>query len=150
MNIIISSSFDYRVHIWNLEGVKLGTDLNWNVKIDTSFRIESARKEAVELLETSQKMNYEDVILELSTMKKSDTESEESEEEEVDKTKSIFAKLDMSFPSRNKSTVPVKTESNMKSLNVSRIEQNGKKTVPPRRTLSNSGRKIVNLNNHKA
>ena len=137
MNIIISSSFDYRVHIWNLEGVKLGTlvvggDLNWNVKIDTSFRIESARKEAVELLETSQKMNYEDVILELSTMKKSDTES------------------DMSFPSRNKSTVPVKTESNMKSLNVSRIEQNGKKTVPPRRTLSNSGRKIVNLNNHKA
>ena len=152
LKMIISSSFDYRVHIWDFNGTRLGTlivggDDEWEVKIDTLSKLEISRRQAEILLETSQRKSYDKVIQELSVIEKAPSDSDESEEE-VDKTKSIFAKLDMSFPTKEKSGIgrlgKSVRDSDNKSLNISRVEPKSTRTViPPRRTLSNSGRRIV-------
>ena len=153
LQMIISCGFDYRVHIWEFSGKKLGTlvvggDPEWKVKIDTLGRIEVAKKDAALLLEESMSVSYQDVIKKLTVSEKKESESEESEEEDDDKTKSIFAKLDMSFPSKERSAIAEKKNNSarkpeIKSLNVSRIEPKSTRTVPPKRNLSISGRRIV-------
>jgi WD40 repeat protein len=149
LKILVTCSFDYRVHVWDVTGVKLGTlivggDPDWRVKIDVLPRFESARKEAIELLDLSQEKTYEQIIMELSTIEKPNSDSDESEEE-VDKTKSIFAKLDMSFPTKEKPVTNSNTL-NKKSLNTSKIQSSPARSIQPKRTLSNSGRRILNKN----
>ncbi|OMJ84317.1 hypothetical protein SteCoe_14603 [Stentor coeruleus] len=160
LNYIASTSFDYRVHIWDLKGNRMGTlivgdDPNWNVKIDTQPRLDALRKEAMCLFEESKLKSYEKIIDELSFMAGPGSDSDDSDEE-VDKTKSIFAKLDMSFPVKDKSPLPraqprsaketinkaVNNSSN-KALNNSRIETQSSRIVPPRRSLSNLGKRII-------
>lgn len=154
LNFLVSSSFDYRVHIWDLQGVRMGTlivgeDPNWNLRIDTQGRLETSRKEAVALLEECQLRSYEQTIFDLSTMAKPSSDSDESEEE-VDKTKSIFGKMDMSFTGKNRTQITKKNtivakDNKLNSLNTSRIEPSTNKNIAPRRTLSNSGQRIVGL-----
>jgi WD40 repeat protein len=145
LRLIVSSSFDYHVYIWDLNGNKVGSlivggDPRWRIKVDTQTKIETARKEAMQLLDMSMQKTYDEVILDLSSIDQKD-QSIDSDEEQEQKSKNILSKLDMSFPTNKKN--PILTKKPAQSLNNTRIESNPSARVSNNRTLSNSGRRIV-------
>lgn len=117
--ILISCAFDCKVNIWNFSGVKLGTlivggDPAWDVKIDTSMKIETARKEAIILLEEAQNQTYEEVITQLNTTGKEISFSDESEDEYQPIVKSI----NNSFQNKNNISLPSIKNRNDKTRNM--------------------------------
>lgn len=145
LKLIVSSSFDYHVYVWDLSGNQVGSlivggDPRWRIKVDTQSKIETARKEAMQLLDLSMQKTYDEVILDLSSIDQKD-QSIDSEEEEEQKSKNILSKLDMSFPTKKKDPIVIKKPT--QSLNNSRIDSKPSARVANNRTLSNSGRRIV-------
>lgn len=157
LKLIVSSSFDYHVYIWDLNGTLLGSlivggDPRWKIKVDPQPKIDSDRREAMQLLDVSLQKSYEEVILDLSSIDQKD-QSIDSEEEEEQKSKNILSKLDMSFPTKKKENLVIVKKKEVQSLNnsrkeghslnSSRIEAKPTARNANKRTLSNSGRRIV-------
>ncbi|CAG9329654.1 unnamed protein product [Blepharisma stoltei] len=169
ISIIITCSFDCRVHIWNYSGTRLGTlivggDPSWDVKIDTIPKIETARKEAISLLEESQNQTYEEVISQMNPTGKEISDSDESSEEfqTMTDSKKKGSPSNISLPSIKKRSEALRRldsssmrQSPMKSAKVSSKNVNKSfsvgqkpetvraKPFQTKRDLSQSGRRVL-------
>jgi WD40 repeat protein len=83
--MIITSSFDCNVHIWDFEGNQLGSlllgnDPRWRIRPETASKAKKDRHDAVEMLESVSRLSYS-ILLERQGGRKLDDSDEDDLEE---------------------------------------------------------------------
>ena len=142
--MLISTGFDFRTHIWNYSGERLGTlivggDTRWKVSIDVSHKLETEKKEASKLLDESMDISYEQLIEDLTLNAEIEDSSSSSSEEEDN----FLPNLKVPYKERSRSVAKKRTSPGSKANASFSLGQRSRHFTAPKNQLSRAGQNLL-------